>query len=519
MITIFYEVLRLSFVGSMAFMVIMGLGKLLHKNLDSSWRFNLLKINLLLFVLPLSNVVSSLIPQQTILDSMVRIQNVTTSPRPAQASGVSQVSQASPALVATTVTIDWLMIAGSIWVAVGVGLAIYYIYKYAKFSKLLNLLKLRDIPNSHYVDCLNREKSQLSIDKEVDLLNSQLHTPALVGFNAPIILLPAKEFDEDELSYIFKHELIHLKRKDLWWKLLSQIIVVLHFFNPIVYILQKEFIEQLECSCDELVVKGLSMENKKQYGLIILDNVNVSSVHMGLGFGTPKQQVERRLRNMLNNNKASKWTKLITAGCLLGATTAIYAASADVTANSAIISSSEAIDFSDSTINGLDRLPNTPEQIAKEAHEFVFRLKGMDIEITDYVTNGNLTTLELTISENGSDEPSMIYNYNFTCEEDGWTSYMEVVQFELSDEEIFELVLGLAPGLANSEMEITHISASLEGGLVCVDVINGDEVIEMTVVYRYNDGNWSVMIKEYDGEYLLNNDNGNWVGIVPEHLL
>lgn len=56
----------------------------------------------------------------------------------------------------------------------------------------------------------------------------------LTGFLRPVILLPEKHFETDELEFIFRHELIHYKRRDLVIKFLSVIAVSLHWFNPFV---------------------------------------------------------------------------------------------------------------------------------------------------------------------------------------------------------------------------------------------------------------------------------------------
>jgi beta-lactamase regulating signal transducer with metallopeptidase domain len=45
------------------------------------------------------------------------------------------------------------------------------------------------------------------------------------------------DFTEDELRFILMHELVHCKRKDLYYKFLILIAISMHWFNPIAYLI------------------------------------------------------------------------------------------------------------------------------------------------------------------------------------------------------------------------------------------------------------------------------------------
>ena len=57
----------------------------------------------------------------------------------------------------------------------------------------------------------------------------------MTGFVKPRILLPDADFTTDELRLILKHELVHYKRRDLWYKGLVLAANAIHWFNPAVY--------------------------------------------------------------------------------------------------------------------------------------------------------------------------------------------------------------------------------------------------------------------------------------------
>ena len=63
----------------------------------------------------------------------------------------------------------------------------------------------------------------------------------LVGFFRPTILLPSEHLPDSDARYILAHELTHFRRRDLWKKFLVNMIQCIHWFNPIVYLLNRDF--------------------------------------------------------------------------------------------------------------------------------------------------------------------------------------------------------------------------------------------------------------------------------------
>ena len=66
-------------------------------------------------------------------------------------------------------------------------------------------------------------KTELHVTKKVDIKFCDCITsPLLMGFVHPIIFLPIKEIDVEDLPLIIKHELIHLKRHDIFYKYINE---------------------------------------------------------------------------------------------------------------------------------------------------------------------------------------------------------------------------------------------------------------------------------------------------------
>ena len=120
-------------------------------------------------------------------------------------------------------------------------------------------------------------QARLKITRNVPLYeNEAVNSPMLLGLMRPYIILPSKlltemEGMENDICLILHHELVHYKRRDIWYKWLFQAIVCIHWFNPLVYLFNRKFNIDCELACDEMVLTLLSEEGRKAYGNILLD--------------------------------------------------------------------------------------------------------------------------------------------------------------------------------------------------------------------------------------------------------
>src|SRR5699024_2425187 len=102
-------------------------------------------------------------------------------------------------------------------------------------------------------------------------------SPMLIGIFNPIVLIPNTDEDKKTLEMIFLHELNHYKRKDILIKAFGFIVNIIHWFNPIVYLLLRYMDNYCECSIDDKVVNEMKIEDRKYYGetiLKLIDNSN-----------------------------------------------------------------------------------------------------------------------------------------------------------------------------------------------------------------------------------------------------
>ena len=88
------------------------------------------------------------------------------------------------------------------------------------------------------------------------IITDKVQAPMLIGFFVPTIMLPRLELSKNELSFVLLHEWSHFIHKDLWKKLLIDFICAFLWWNPIVYIIKRNFDYALEVNCDRYVVRN-----------------------------------------------------------------------------------------------------------------------------------------------------------------------------------------------------------------------------------------------------------------------
>jgi len=153
-----------------------------------------------------------------------------------------------------------------IWAIGSASFLIYHIANYIIFKRKIKA-HCSKIDNEVFESISNEMKIKV---KPQLLQCSKIASPMMIGFIKPTILLPNMDYSNDEQNVIFKHELTHYKRYDLWYKLLLVIANAIHWFNPLVYLMAKEANRDLEYSCDDAVIKHCDINYRKAYSMTIL---------------------------------------------------------------------------------------------------------------------------------------------------------------------------------------------------------------------------------------------------------
>ena len=131
-------------------------------------------------------------------------------------------------------------------------------------------------------------------------------------------VLPERDYTEEELRFLFSHELHHLQRRDIDTKIFLAFCQGLCWFNPLVWLAAAKGSDDLELSCDEVVLAGQDERRRRDYAHLLLQ-----SAAEGRGFTTclsaRGKSLRYRLENVLKPRKRRSGTVL-----LAGVTLAVF---------------------------------------------------------------------------------------------------------------------------------------------------------------------------------------------------
>ncbi|MBI4662798.1 MAG: hypothetical protein HY735_28620 [Verrucomicrobia bacterium] len=152
---------------------------------------------------------------------------------------------------------------------------------------------------------------------------SAVASPALCGLFRPRILVPSGTIETcgtADLESIFLHELVHLKRRDLWLAWLEALLSAMHWFNPILRFAFKNMEADRELACDETVLSLLQTPSRKHYAETLLKLIDSNSDRNApaliLGASTNRNLIQRRIQMIINFRTPRKATALA-IGCVL----------------------------------------------------------------------------------------------------------------------------------------------------------------------------------------------------------
>lgn len=206
------------------------------------------------------------------------------------------------------------------------GAAAFLLYQglsYAHFRRTVRRWK-RDVSRADYASLLSDTARDLGVSAPEMIVCEAISTPAVTGLLRPRLLLPHEHYDVQELRYILRHELCHLKRRDMLLKLVLLAANAMHWFNPVVYLMLRQADEDIELACDSAATDGLELPERAAYSRTLLAAVqsSVRALPATTCFGGTVERLKRRITNVLGAQKkrgfgvvALVLALTLTAGC------------------------------------------------------------------------------------------------------------------------------------------------------------------------------------------------------------
>lgn len=171
-----------------------------------------------------------------------------------------------------------LAAAGLIWLT---GIVLLLAYSIGSYIKVIRNVKTATLLQDGIFEC------------------DRISNPFVLGFIKPKIFIPTG-LNKNELPYILVHERTHIKRRDYLIKPLGFLLLLIYWFNPLIWLSFALMCKDLEMSCDESVLKQMGSGVKGGYANSLL---SLSIKRSGLLIGSPlafgESSVKSRIKNIL----------------------------------------------------------------------------------------------------------------------------------------------------------------------------------------------------------------------------
>ncbi|NOU87679.1 hypothetical protein GC102_18145 [Paenibacillus sp. LMG 31460] len=218
-----------------------------------------------------------------------------------------------------------------VWLVGVCFLGIYTIRINRKFARKMKNETVA-ITDERILELFNQCKKMMSIHKPIALVEScNLATPTLFGFVKPQLIMPKtilNSLNDDQLQHVFLHELAHSKRNDIGVNWFMHALLIIHWFNPVLWYAYRRMREDQEIASDALALSCLTSDKSQDYGytlIKLLENFSQPVQTVGnVNLAGSKIQLQRRIK-MIKQFKTNSYrlsflgiaTIIFISGCAL----------------------------------------------------------------------------------------------------------------------------------------------------------------------------------------------------------
>ena len=411
--------LSLSVSGILLLLLILGLKPLYKSRFSKRWQYYIWIIVALRFLLPFTpdtTIVGSLFekPGTTVITNEIPTSPNVPAPANTDNSKTEPIQADRDIAAAMREPFNRYVCLFFIW---SVFALVLFVRKITIYQGFIQYIKAgsTEVSDIKTLNLLSDCEEKLNIKTRVELSrNPLIASPIMIGFFRARIVLPACELDDKELSYIFVHELIHYKQRDMFYKWLIQIVVCAHWFNPFVYLLEKEVNKSCELSCDEKVISILDDKARREYGDTLISFLQSNNLYKSslasVTLTEGAEQLKERLGAIMKFKKKSKGIIAITAifsvlVCVCFFVTGAYAASPATNNNLVLKDNGKPNEVSIKTESDRN-IKETENKTEKTENQYSTEYAQHGITVTDgiYYYHGERVRIFMDLRMNGSFE-------------------------------------------------------------------------------------------------------------------
>lgn len=304
-----------------------------------------------------------------------------------------------------------------------IGFILLLTYFFISYIQSVNKFKMSIPDNTLYIQSwLNTHKIIRPIQVRI---SDQILSPLTYGFFRPVILLP-KRFernDEITLKYILTHEYVHIRRLDAFIKIIFTIVLCIHWFNPLVWLMYIISNKDMELSCDAQVIRIIGEKNRSSYALTLITIAEKRNAIFNLCNHFSKNTVTERIEAIMKFKKTSALAITLATFLVVGATTAFATTANQPEGNEQLTNIgyniSKSPDFKSVKITNSTPLQYADEFYEQDNHQVV------DIEKLPHI---NFSQIAESAQEMNTTLISVSHDDKSKFTEDEWTEILNKIE-------------------------------------------------------------------------------------------
>lgn len=321
---VFRVFLSLSFSGSLLILLLLLARPLVQKRFSRRWQYYIWLVAIARLLLPLS-------PEVSLTGTLFQeAPAAEVLPLPNESAELQTLSPAAGTLLQSSPDESgppgeilrqniW-----AVWLSAAALLLIRKVTIYQSFGRYMRA-GCTGVSDISLLERLGELCGQFGINRPVELYENPLaSSPMLLGLCRPCVILPDAGLPEADFQYTLRHELTHYRRRDLLYKWLVQLTVCLHWFNPLVWLMEREISRACELACDEAVIRDLEPHQRRDYGDMLLRAMGTGGRYEDSAGSIPLNEsgalLKERLGAIMKYKKSSKLVTIFSfllAGILL----------------------------------------------------------------------------------------------------------------------------------------------------------------------------------------------------------
>lgn len=154
------------------------------------------------------------------------------------------------------------------------------------------------------------------------LIAEELSAPLTWGVIRPVVLLPdaAEKWSEQDKKNALLHELAHIERGDWLMQMIARMISAIYWFNPLVWITQRQLVLEAELAADDRVLRsGAAPDEYAEQLIALTKRSRVTRMPLAATTMAEKSMLSRRVHSIMNSGARKMTLNKISRSVLVSA--------------------------------------------------------------------------------------------------------------------------------------------------------------------------------------------------------